>query len=153
MPGCVSQSNVSLSKEIHIRGGLCSAWIYHHRCLFFCFKMARIVSFLRNITIIVFSGGLPAEQEAQLLKCMKAPFPVYTSAVSIVSCMNRDVFVITGLRQPSAGSPLCLCSWLLLVIVSSFLPVVVVTMAVWGEKGNTKQAKAASRLVKWLLVA
>lgn len=44
--------------------------------------------------------------------------------------MKRDVFVITGLRQPSAGSPLCLCSRLLLVKVSSFLPVVVVTMAV-----------------------
>lgn len=38
--------------------------------------------FSKNYSVF---GGLPAGQEAQLLKYMNVPFPICTSAVSIVS--------------------------------------------------------------------
>lgn len=97
---------------------------------------------MRNVTIISVLWWLTGRTGGTIIEMYESAFS--RSCISCLYCeclMNQDVFVITGLRQPSAGSTLCLCSRLLLVMVFCFLPAVVVTLAVWEKNGNLNRIK------------
>lgn len=98
-------------------------------------EVVLLLSFKMNVKIIRVLWQLTGRTGGTIIEMYESAFS--RSCISFFYCeclMNQDLFVSTGLRQPSAGSPLCLCSRLLLVIVFCFLPAVVVTLAVWGKK-------------------